>query len=413
MFGSSIASSRQLILCALALFLCRATGQTLTLENFGAVGDGVTDDTVALNSAFAQAPPGSTILIPAGRTYAHNNIIKIGVPDLKITGGGRLLATNEGGSGVWISADRVVVDNIVLELKSTTKRWMAYEQMKLRLMNSRGVVVRGVTIEGAAAAGIFVGNCVDFTIDRVVVRNTRASGIYITEGSSSGNILRPQVLNSGGDGVAFLSQKSHAVQVSKMFLQSPRVMSCPSGRAFSVVGGRDIIMNDIYAEDTDAAALYIAAEPSINSYGVSNVKVNGGVLIRSNQNQAIGHGSIMVYNGQPYDVIENISVNNIRAENTKNSQPWEMGIIMTGSGGVKRIELRDIIAVGGPSLVLNAQNDLSMLRTERIVQDGRRLADKVGYSVEWTSAPSYAPTRPPVPVSRAGRQLYVRRGARE
>ncbi|KAI2513656.1 polygalacturonase [Fragilaria crotonensis] len=169
-------------------------------------------------------------------------------------------------------------------------------------------------------------------------------------------------------------------------------------------------MNDIYAEDTDAAALYIAAEPSINSYGVSNVKVNGGVLIRSNQNQAIGHGSIMVYNGQPYDVIENISVNNIRAENTKNSQPWEMGIIMTGSGGVKRIELRDIIAAGGPSLVLNAQNDLSTLRTERIVQDGRRLADKVGYSVEWTSAPSYAPTRAPVPVSRGGRKQYVRRG---
>ena len=32
---------------------------------------------------------------------------------------------------------------------------------------------------------------------------------------------------------------------------------------------------------------------------------------------------------------------------------------------------------------------LSTLRTERIVQDGRRLTDSVGYDIEWTSAPSY------------------------
>ncbi|KAI2497024.1 polygalacturonase [Fragilaria crotonensis] len=122
-----------------------------------------------------------------------------------------------------------------------------------------------------------------------------------------------------------------------MFLQSPRVMSSCSGRAFSVVGGRDISMIDLYAEDTDAAALYIAAEPSIDSYGVSNVKVNRGVFIRSNKNQAINHGSILVYNGQPDEVVESITINNIRSEYTTSSQPWEMGIIMSGSGGVRRM----------------------------------------------------------------------------
>ncbi|KAI2513661.1 polygalacturonase [Fragilaria crotonensis] len=154
-------------------------------------------------------------------------------------------------------------------------------------------------------------------------------------------------------------------------------------------------MNDLYAEDADAAALYIAAEPSINSYGVSNVKVNGGALIRSNKNQAINHGSILVYNGQSNEVVESITINNIRSEYTTTSQPWEMGIIMSGSGGVRRIELRDIIAIGGPSTAVYSQSSLSTYRTERIVQDGRKLSDNIGYTIDWASAPSYAPTPAP------------------
>ncbi|KAI2513645.1 polygalacturonase [Fragilaria crotonensis] len=304
MFGSSIASSRQLILCALALFLCRATGQTLSLENFGAVGDGVTDDTVALNSAFAQAPPGSTILIPAGRTYAHNNIVQIGVPDLKITGGGRLLATNEGGSGVWISADRVVMQNIVLEVKSTTSRWYTYESMKLRLMNCRGVVVRGVTIQGSASLGIHVANTYDFILDKVIVRNTRAGAIHITEKSSNGTLLQPQTFNSGDSAIVIQSSRKDGGQVNNIVLQSPAVRRGTKGLAYAILGSRDIVMNDIYAEDSEMAALYISAESSTNTYSVSNVTVNGGTLVRSSKNLAASHGSIMIYNGRTDEVIE-------------------------------------------------------------------------------------------------------------
>ncbi|KAI2497026.1 polygalacturonase [Fragilaria crotonensis] len=225
MFDYVHTSSRFLIACSLALLLCLATGQTLSVENFGAVGDGVTDNTVALNSAFSQAPPGSTILIPAGRTYAHNNIIQIGVPDLKITGGGRLLATNEGRSGVWISADRVVMQDLILEMKSatTTGRWYTYESMKLRLMNCRGVVVRGVTIQGSANLGIHVGNAIDFILDKVVVRNTRAGAIYIGEKSSSRTLLQPQTFNSGESAIVIQSSRQDGGQVNNILLQSPQV----------------------------------------------------------------------------------------------------------------------------------------------------------------------------------------------
>lgn len=384
-----------LFCCSFALFSRLARGQTFSLESFGAVGDGVTDDTVALNLAFSQASPGSTILIPAGRTYAHNDIVEIRVPALFIKGGGRLLATNEARSGVWINADRVVVENIVLEMKSTSRRWVEYESMKLRLMNSRGIVVRKVRIEGAAAAGIFVGNTHEYLIDRVSVRNTRADAIHNTEGSSYGTILRPEIFNPGDDGVAFVSYKTDGIQVNNMVLQSPVFKYSSHGRAFSVVGGRDIVMNDLYAADSDAAALYIAAEPSYDTFGVSNVKVNGGLFVRSNRNQAINHGSILVYNGQPLQMIQNITINNIQCQNTKTSQPWEVGILSSGSGGVRRIEIKQVVLSGGPTQAFFSSSPSSTYITMLWVQDGRTLPDRIGYATTPTVPPSRAPTRQP------------------
>jgi polygalacturonase len=399
-------ASRFTFWCSFALLCALVQGQTLSLESFGAVGDGVTDDTDALNLAFSEAAPGSTILIPAGRTYAHNDIVQILVPALYITGGGRLLATNEGSSGVWINADRVVMENIVLQMKSTTRRWVEYESMKLRLMNSRGIVVRRVRIEGAAAAGIFVGNCHDYLIDRVVVRNTRADAIHNTEGSSYGTILRPDIYNPGDDGVAFVSYRTDSDLVNNMLLQSPVFRFNSHGRAFSVVGGRDIIMNDLYSEDTDAAALYIAAEPSFDTYGVSNVKVNGGVFVRSNNNPAVEHGSILIYNGQPGQTIQNITINNVQSRNTKKSQPWEIGILSGGSGGVRSIEIKGVILTGGPTQAFYTTSPASSYRTLQWMQDGRALPDHLGFSDSPTRPPARAPTRRP---SRAPTRKPTRR----
>ena len=40
--------------------------QTVSVKDFGAVGDGVTDDTAAINAAYASVPSGATILFPQG-----------------------------------------------------------------------------------------------------------------------------------------------------------------------------------------------------------------------------------------------------------------------------------------------------------------------------------------------------------
>ncbi|KAI2513644.1 polygalacturonase [Fragilaria crotonensis] len=398
MLQSSTTSWRLLLLCTVALLIGLATGQSVSVDTYGAVGDGVTDDTDALNLAFSLAPPGSTLLIPAGRTYAHSDIVEITVPSLLIKGGGRLLATNEARSGVWINADRVIMDDIVLEMKSTTTRWMGYEQMKLRLMNSRGIVVRGVTIEGAAAAGIYVGNTHDYLIDRVTVRNTRSDAIHNTEASSFGTIVRPGIFNSGDDGVAFVSYRRDGSQVNNMVLQSPKFRLQKIGRGFSVVGSRDIVMNDLYAEDSDAASLYVGSEPYFDTFGVSNVQVNGGLFYRSNKNQEWDRqGSVHIFNGRPDEVIRNININNIRSVNTIGNQPHEVGIQSSGSGGVFGVVLRDMTMSGGPSKAFYSESPSSSYRTLQWVQNGQALSDQGSFVLgPLTTPPSAARTNSPI-----------------
>ena len=194
-------------------------------DNFGAVGDGIANDTAALQAAIDSLPSGGTLTIPAGKVYRHSSLLRITKPGVTINGSGTLLASNESSSALIIQADNVTVDGLTLEASPTTKRWEAYEQMKLLLLGHSGIVVKNVTINGSAAAGIYVGSTTNFTLADVSVNNTRADAIHITSGASGGKVLRPTITGSGDDGVAIVSYEGDGAIVNNITVVSPRVLN--------------------------------------------------------------------------------------------------------------------------------------------------------------------------------------------
>ena len=94
-----------------------------------------------------------------------------------------------------------------------------------------------MTVDGSAAAGIYVGGASNFTLSDVLVRNTNADGIHMTTRAHDGVVRNARVVNPGDDGVAVVSYRNDGELVRNITVESPRVEGQRWGRGFSVVGG--------------------------------------------------------------------------------------------------------------------------------------------------------------------------------
>lgn len=314
-----------------------------TPEQFGAKGDGLTDDTLALKRVFSSVRAGTRVYLAPGKTYLHKDVVRITVPRITVYGGGTLVATNEERSALWVDADGVQLFRINLSGSKPTRRWYAYEQHRLRIKDRSGVVVEGVTVKNAAGAGVFLENASDFNLTDVRVTDSMADGIHMTGGTHDGKVLRPLVTGAGDDGVAVVSYSSDGGTVERIKVTNPVVKDQRWGRGVSVVGGRDITYENITVAGSAGAAVYIANEDSpYYTQNVENVVVRGGVVTSANQNSTIGHGAVLVYAGRPGFTIKGVEVSNLNISGTSRTSGREVGVICErGTAGA--IALNDLV----------------------------------------------------------------------
>lgn len=330
--------------------------ETVRPEDFGAVGDGVADDTAALQTTLDALEPGQRLELAEGSTYTHADVLVLTVPDVHVTGGGELRATDEERSSFRVEADDVEISDLLLTVPETTRRWDATEQQRLLLRGTTGVEVHDVTVRGSAAAGIFLdGASSDFLLEDVVVEGTRADGIHVSGGSHDGRVVDATTRDTGDDGIAVVSYAQDGAPSARVEVESP-VVRGSAARGLSVVGGEDVTWTDVDVEGTGAAGVYVAAEgePYFTT-SVARVVLDGGRVADANTDEGIDHGAVLVYDGSSESSVSDVTVEDLEVVGTRASASRQVGVIADGGGEtITGVTLTGLAVEGGPDGLLSA-----------------------------------------------------------
>ena len=173
----------------------------VNVADFGAVGDGITDSTSAIQSAINNAPAGGTVLIPAG-LYVVGGTVTVNKP-LTILGYGATLSTSVGGITILriTSGD---VNVLGLTVAGPGGSYVANSIGIAILGSSAAVPVRNVTLRDVGVRdvpfrGIYAEHVRGIVIDNAYVRSIVYSGIgfwSVAEGSIT-NCRIQSITNNG------------------------------------------------------------------------------------------------------------------------------------------------------------------------------------------------------------------------
>jgi hypothetical protein len=342
----------------------------LTPEQYGAIGDGVHDDTAALQRALDAASAWRPLELPAGTVFAHSAVLYVRVGGEVVEGSGTLLATAEATSSVWVEANRVTLEGITVATSTTTQRWSAWEQMGLRLDGHSGAVIRDVTVTGSAAAGIYVGGADHFLLDHDTVRDTRADGIHMTGGASDGTVIDPTTVATGDDGVAVVSYGSDATPCHDITVTGAHVEGTTGGRGMSVVGGSHITYTRFEVDDSDAAGVYVAAEsaPYFTEAPV-DVTISDGIIRGANTDPTIDHGAVLVVSEESPATPTRVLITHLVISDTRSTASRDAGVISYAAAPVD-VVLSDFTITGGPSSAYEGNAPATSYSTSGWTLDG-------------------------------------------
>lgn len=273
---------------------------SLSVRDFGARGDGIHDDSLAIGAALIAVKPGGTIFFPPG-TYAHARVIKISNSDLTLMGqDAALLATNPDQSAIVLVGNNITLSGLIVTSAPSSSRGTSDDHSGL-VVKGVGNRVIGNVISDTKSTGIWISGGKNYEIACNRVFNTKSDGIHSTDGASQGLVRYNNVFNSGDDGIAVVSYNL-AQRASQIVVENNSVEHIRWGRGLSVIGSTDVtIRRNRVSLIAMAAGIIVAREASFGTPGAGNVVIEDNVIGDIQQNiqplgfgRRTGHGAIEI-----------------------------------------------------------------------------------------------------------------------
>lgn len=172
---------------------------SINVKDFGAKGDGSTDDQAALQKAFDQAKAtGKSVWIPAG-TYNHSDVIKVD-GGVKVSGAGDqtvLHATNASKAAIELTGSNSALSYVKLTADSATRIPNA-EASDVWINHADYAQVSHVTAVGSGANSVTVDASTHSIVDHILGVGSNADGIALLNGSQH-NTIKNSIVRQAGD----------------------------------------------------------------------------------------------------------------------------------------------------------------------------------------------------------------------
>lgn len=275
------------------------------------------DNTANIQNAINALAVNGTLNFVANATYNHSGNIYFNKAGHTINGNNATLnATADLTSAVFIDGtSNVTMRNLNLTAPASGPRYTEFERMKLTVRNCSNITLVDVSVHYSAVSGMMLFNVTNFTVSRCTVDSSRADGIHCTGGTNNGIITDCHTINTGDDGMSIVSYDSDSIACHHITNNGGRVDGTYWGRGITVVGGHDIFINDFQINSTDAGGIYIACEPQFNTYPLSLIRYNNGLISNCNTNPNIGHAPIMLYSDRAGFGITDVDISNVDISN--------------------------------------------------------------------------------------------------
>ena len=383
----------------MSAILPNSTTPFVSITDFGAVGDGTTNNQAAIQNAFNQAAAsGKAVYIPSGN-FAYSGVLTAN--GIAVYGAGNasvLRALDPSNEALTLTGSGGSISN--LQLNSTgSARLVNYETSEIWINGAQNFTVSNVTINGSSSVGIFNDGGQNGLIQNNTVQNTLADSITNTNGAANITITGNRVLNAGDDGISTVSYVGFPI-VHDITVQGNTILNNLWGRGISVVGGQNETITGNYVAGGPAgfADVYIAAESEFATMGVNNVTISGNTLVNGGGSDSggSGQGAVTVYNSQG----SAYSIAGVTVSGNQIVNPLSQAVTFTGNGHEAVSVVNNTDYTTGSLLLINANSLATVTQSSNQMLASAQYSTPMvapGGGANATPTPTPIPTPTPTP----------------
>ncbi|KAG8154302.1 right-handed parallel beta-helix repeat-containing protein [Burkholderia catarinensis] len=249
----------------------------MSVRRFGVVGDGVTDDTAALQVALNAGIP---LYFPPG-IYLYSNTLTATASIIGAGWNSILQCTTSQGQNAsiyWNNASNFKIQNLQFFSKNATGYYANENAGPINLGKCSLFEISGCKINNAASQAIMMRACVNGKIFGNTVLNVWHDGFHVTGASADITITGNEVINGGDDAFAVIGYQTDFARPRRIIIANNRVDQTKYARGIAIVGAQDITVSGNQIYNSQCAGIYVASESFYQTYGNDNVKITDNIL---------------------------------------------------------------------------------------------------------------------------------------